>query len=93
MTSMVEKVARAIAEAEGFQLPNDMSLPYAEGSRIGMSMAKARAAIEAMREPDEGMLDAYWHQAGESKEMRPRTHHSAKRYYQVMIDAALKETP
>lgn len=39
-------------------------------------------------EPTEEMLDAYWHRAGESKEMRPRTHHSAKSYYNAMINAA-----
>lgn len=46
---MIERVARAIAVAEGFDLPNDMTLPYATGSRIGEAIYKARAAIEAMQ--------------------------------------------
>lgn len=39
-------------------------------------------------EPTVAMLDAYWNRAGESKEMRPRTHHSAKAYYAAMLAAA-----
>jgi hypothetical protein len=51
----------------------------------------ARASLEYVlvpREPTEAMLDAYWHQAGESKEMRLRTHSSARRYYTAMLTAA-----
>lgn len=36
-------------------------------------------------EPTEAILDAYWRQAGESKEMRPRTHFSARRYWSEML--------
>ena len=88
MTSMVERVARAIAEAEGFHLPNDMSLPYAEGSRIGKSMAKARAAIEAMREPTDDMREAF------HKDLGAWLNHAIEdddHLWKAMIDAALKE--
>jgi hypothetical protein len=40
------------------------------------------------KEPTETMLDAYWHQCGESKEMRERTHAYGRRYYQAMLAAA-----
>jgi hypothetical protein len=42
-------------------------------------------------EPTEAMLDAYWTQTGESKEMRSRTHAYMRRYYRAML-AAAKET-
>jgi hypothetical protein len=40
------------------------------------------------REPTEEMLDAYWHQTGESAEMRQRTKSYARRYYIAMLNAA-----
>lgn len=45
---LVEKVAREIAKSEGWELPNDMALPYGKGSRIGKTMAIAKIAIEAV---------------------------------------------
>lgn len=39
-------------------------------------------------EPSEQMLDASWHQAGESRQMRERYHHRIKRHYDVMLSAA-----
>lgn len=39
-------------------------------------------------EPTEAMLDVYWHQAGESKEMRTRTHHHARNKYAELLAAA-----
>jgi hypothetical protein len=38
-------------------------------------------------EPTEAMLDAYWHQAGESREMRARCHDTAFGRYRAMIAA------
>lgn len=39
-------------------------------------------------EPTEAILDAFWHQAGESKEMRSRVHARARHYWRAMIEAA-----
>ena len=38
-------------------------------------------------EPTEAMLDAYWKQTGESKEMRSRTHAYMRRYWSAMLAA------
>ncbi len=40
------------------------------------------------RKPTPEMLEAYWHQTGESHAMRPRTEAFAARYYRAMIEAA-----
>lgn len=40
------------------------------------------------REPTEAMLDAYWTQTGESKEMRARVHAYMRRYWTAMLSAA-----
>jgi hypothetical protein len=80
----VEEVARAIAKIEGYDLPNDMSLPYAPGSRIGKTMSKARAAIEAMREPTIEMRRA-------GSEAKTSSATAEYRIYAAMIDAALEE--
>ena len=44
----VERVARAIAERHGHQLPSPLH-PYTEGSRTGEYVLDARAAIAAMQ--------------------------------------------
>lgn len=36
----------------------------------------------------EAMLDAYWAQTGESREMRSRTHAYMRRYWSAMLAAA-----
>jgi len=84
---MVERVARAMAKAEGWSLPNDMSLPYAAGSRVGRMMGLARAAIAAMREPTEEMV-----RAGEKEFIASDVAccmEPAEDCWQAMIDAAL----
>lgn len=50
MKSMVERVARALTEQSRFR---SESCPTFE-----MTLAEARAAIEAMREPTDAMVDA-----------------------------------
>ncbi|MGU3399271.1 hypothetical protein ACLBWS_05935 [Brucellaceae bacterium D45D] len=86
---LIEKVARALADKH----PRYFAT-WDEINDIGKDMyrEKAQAAIDTIRaeiaEPNEAMLDAYWHQAGESKEMRSRTHISERRYWQVMFDAS-----
>lgn len=53
--TMIEKVARAIWDANGWHAPNDedrRTAPWA------LCRRQARAAIEAMREPTEAMTHA-----------------------------------
>lgn len=75
--TMVERVARAIARAE------PLCLPWDEISEIQKTLFRtaARAAIEAMREPTEAMVDATFVFANEP----------AAAVYNAMIDAALSE--
>jgi hypothetical protein len=54
VSEMVERVARAIYESTQGKWTG---VPWAEADR-GEHLRQARAAIEAMREPTEGMLDA-----------------------------------
>lgn len=73
MSEMVERVARAIAEARfGIGCPVD-----------GDDRIAARAAIEAMREPTDAMVDAAYG--------RERTG-TERGNWRAMIDAALTET-
>ena len=69
MTEMLEKIARAVCEAQG--------LPYHP-----KHLKTARAAVEAMREPNDKML----------KPMIPfMTRTMARRVHFGIIDAILKE--
>ena len=53
--SMIERVARAIAKAD--------ARPYEDAPNL--FCGKARAAVEAMREPTDAMVDAAWDAIGE----------------------------
>lgn len=70
---MVEKVAKAI---------NDTMLNYGDYKPIGL----ARAAIAAMREPTDEMLDAATRSEGDGN-----LETDARNTYHAMIDAALEE--
>lgn len=96
-TGMVEKVARAIWEGENDAIRR-LAPPWdSDPTRKGMLLRAARAAIEAMREPNGRMLFAGycalvaewpkdWHADGATPEG-----YSAKLAYTAMIDAILKE--
>lgn len=80
---MVEKVARAICVAEGFDPDSNETSERPYWTTWEMH---ARAAIAAMREPNERMMDVY-----------RRAFISEKRFdgakvYGAMIDAALTST-
>lgn len=84
---LVERVARAMILARHPNCPPGKGRdPYVH------ELAEARAAIEAMREPTEEMLDAC---AARMKGMtfsdHPRKQDAA--LYRAMIDAALQEEP
>ena len=73
---MIERVARALADAERDRRPS-MAEPFAE--------TLARAALAAMREPTDAMVDAAW-TSWEDRE-------GSKGFvgvWQAMIDEALK---
>lgn len=77
MTTMIEKVAKAIYEA--MDLSDSLSLPEAE--------KYARAAIEAMREPTIEMRASY-----DDAHRRSRTKSGFSiSAYRSMIDAAISE--
>ena len=76
MTTMIERVARAICDATG-------EFSWDEEDEITRSEFRneAIAAIEAMREPTEAMIEAgHWHSGSD-----------AGPCFTAMIDAALKE--
>jgi len=84
MTSMVEKVARAIYEE--MDLSDSLALPEAE--------RYARAAIQAMREMTPGMIDAssYATTIGDEGVYRIGIDkQGALEVWEAAIDAALKE--
>jgi hypothetical protein len=57
---MIERVARAIYETEPYGISTTRDMPWAdvhESQKEGFRI-KARAAIEAMREPTDGMHEA-----------------------------------
>lgn len=95
--NMLEKVARTLCEDDirnkrrHDTTPEHLEtfLERAIGYHWESYIVQARKCIMAMREPDEAMLDGAWHQAGESKEMRSRTHAHYRRFYTAMIDATL----
>lgn len=80
--TMVEKVARAIsAQLEEYGL-EAYEVAEADG-RAGWAHEIARAAIDAMRDPTDEMLDAGQTPGWSRWEVRGR--------FNLMIDAALKE--
>lgn len=88
MSEMVERVARAICARtcrlrgiRGKSCPDNSPCGATRNQLILTDLwPEARAAIEAMREPTDGMMDAGWGQRGER----------AKDIWRTMIDAALK---
>jgi hypothetical protein len=76
--SPVHKVMRAL----NTQSPFSLGVVEAE--------AMARAAIEAMREPSEGMLDAARNGYADDGAPLNMSEYDLRNAYQIMIDAALK---
>lgn len=88
MTEMVERVARELAKEQG------LSATYAEEIEPEL-LAMASAAIEAMREPTEEMIDfggkdgPYFHDPNKWHELPFNQVEFRLGIYQAMIDAAL----
>lgn len=89
MTEMIERVAAAIYAVQP-HLNTGKPVPWLEliGPLREKSIELARAAIEAMREPTEEMMDA-----GESADPTPERDTNAIRVWGRMIDAALTSPP
>jgi hypothetical protein len=84
MSEMVDRVARALeTEAEAIRKQEEQSGPIGVDARWPQL---ARAAIEAMREPTEGMLGAVYGNHGETD----GSDQSARKTWGAMIDAALE---
>jgi hypothetical protein len=105
--SMIERVARVLCECDGYdpdQLEPG-NTPYHDNTevvdgrlrggpafRLWRLYAKdARAALEALREPTEGMLGAAWPKVTVGLADGEPEHLVA--LYQAMMDAALSEKP
>lgn len=89
MSEMVERVARALdPEAFGHDFPVMAAKHYEV--RRSISMKRARAAIEAMREPTEAMVKAVYDQADPGFCDEPGESTSPRDAWQQMIDEALK---
>lgn len=92
MTSMIERVARAIGGEEN-------GAPVDEpGERWRNWEPAARAAIAAMRDPTEGMVRAGGATEvagfdGEDDRNMPIGEYEAEEAYRAMIDDALEEKP
>ena len=80
MTDMIERVARAVKDCEAFPL-GDMREYLSPKDAITI----ARAAIAAMREPTDEMLDAATRSEGDGN-----LETDARNTYCAMIDAALE---
>jgi hypothetical protein len=81
--TMIGRVATALIGAICQQGPTELSRGDLDAALL------ARAAIKAMREPSEKMLDAGW-QPFEGAPLA-EVHASPEETYAAMIDAALKE--
>lgn len=85
--NMIERVARAIYEVSPFR---DTAGEYDEQSEIYRRMCRlfAVAAIEAMREPTDGMIEA-----GVTADYGRSLGERVQNCHYAMIDAALEEPP
>jgi len=93
MSELVERVARALCTESGMPpdyihyeggliAPDQPFVPKDPKPNWTRFVKEARAALSAMREPTDAMLDAGWKGFGEGEECEP--------VWQAMIDAALK---
>jgi hypothetical protein len=85
---IIERAARAMAASRGYDWDGkDKGKEYANH---GYWLECARAAIEALREPDEKMLEGPWTFNPAETSGMPPTQAMMKLVWQAMIDQALK---
>lgn len=82
-SSMIERVARRIANEMHAGGDFGMTGEYAYSQRSAEFLALGRAAIEAMRDPTDAMVDTAWDALGLDGDFIAG--------YQAAIDAALNE--
>lgn len=81
MTTMIERVARALVAATPGTGSVDEHMDPSKGVRDSVWFPLARAAIEAMREPTESQLRAAWNKVDSNIDD----------FWRAMIDASLNE--
>lgn len=101
MNDVVERMAKAHFEERGFALPTDATWEQIGAIRQVTLIAKMRAAIEAMREPTEAMLEAvkpwpdHWPKEGPEYPARHAAYlidqATARSDWQAMLSAALAD--
>lgn len=100
MSKMVERVARAIyakrPDCLGKPWPIETDeqrrrYPHFPIAAVDLSYEYARAAIEAMREPNEAMVEAGQLYVWQDGEPTAGPHAVQRRVFVAMIDAALEE--
>ena len=92
MTTMVERVARLLAEKDGVHpdwTASGMGMPGPEDNEPGWKLYEddAKAIIQAMREPTEAMVDA----AFKNMDQNGYVKGNPASDYTAMIDAALND--
>ena len=92
MSEMIERVAEALtrdgfARLQSLQTKDEDAYQAWREKVWPTSLAAARAAIAAMREPTESMV------AASDREWDGRMSHRSTGAWQAMIDEALKESP
>lgn len=92
MSEMIELVARAIALADEQNGGAPWDYLMSQGKRVtGPIYDRARAAIEAMREPTADMIDAWENYLEIHRSPEKETDTSVKAVWRTMIDAALSD--
>ena len=92
MSDMIERVARALEPFAWSELAESNWKPGALIEARCATLAKARAAVEAMREPTLGMLSASAAKMTMEDDCWSADELS-ERYWNAMIDAALSSAP
>lgn len=87
--NMIERVARASFKYWAKRKGMDFKFEDMPSDELEFALGHAKAAIAAMREPSEGMIDAGANSAGWHSAEEPT--YEAPKCYKAMIDAALKE--
>ena len=90
---VVERVARAICRAMwGDDCPL-MTAAAFEEEHWSQTLAEARAAIAAMREPTEAMVAAATHGPPSGPVLHPASVRAPRAVWRAMVDAALAQPP
>jgi len=84
MTTHKEGMNKAILVSSRCPSPH----PYDKMEASLRAYLDARGLVMVPKEPTQDMVDAYWTQSGESREMKDRTLIRSLRYYEAFLVAA-----